>query len=218
MCGRYTIGKQRLDRLEAGLQTDLGTISTRYNAAPSQPLPVITQDGGSCQLVTMYWGLVPHWSKEPRPQYSTINAKVETAAKSPAYRAAYKARRCLVPATGWYEWRKAGDHKQPYYIHQGGQDFAFAGLREYWEGQGADPFQSYTIITGPAADSVKDIHARMPLVLPADVWSTWLAPGTGAGALSDILSAPEEIFEVYPVSTRVNSPRNEGAELITPQQ
>lgn len=216
MCGRYSFSGKGLARFESALNVALPELEPRFNIAPSQDNPVILQASDGYVLEAFRWGLVPHWSKEPRTKYSTINTKVETVAQKPFYKESYRHRRCLVLADGYYEWEKAGDRKQPYYIHQGGQAFAFAGLWDRWEGKGAEPFSSYTIITGPAAAAVKDIHIRMPLVLPESAWRGWLDPETPTAELSGILEAPETEFQTYPISTRVNNPRNEGPELIRP--
>ncbi|MDZ7734713.1 MAG: SOS response-associated peptidase [Gammaproteobacteria bacterium] len=215
MCGRYTFSGKGLDRFEAALDTVIAdAVYPRYNIAPDQGNPVILKTPEGIAMQAFRWGLVPHWLDEPKTKYSTINAKVETVAEKPFYRDAYKSRRCLVPADGYYEWRQEGVRKQPYYIHQGGQAFAFAGLWDRWEGN--ESFSSYTIITGPAAETVRDIHARMPLVLPEASWKAWLDPETPVNKLPEILDSAETKFEYHVVSTRVNDPRNEGPELIEP--
>lgn len=215
MCGRYTLTSLSLRHFEHVFNSSFDPVPARYNIAPGQDNPVIFTSKFGRALGHFRWGLVPHWSKEPRTKYWTINAKVETVAEKPFYHDAFKTRRCLVPADGWYEWQKTQDGKQPYRIHQNNQPFAFAGLWEYWEGEGAEPFHSYTILTGPAADSVKAIHARMPLVLPEDAWKTWMAPDTPPTKLTELLNVPETDFDCYPVSRRVNNPKNEGPELFT---
>ncbi|MCS3902200.1 putative SOS response-associated peptidase YedK [Methylohalomonas lacus] len=192
-------------------------LEARYNIAPGQANPIIHATAAGYQLGLFQWGLVPHWLKEPKTQYSTINAKVETVADKPFYRDAFRQRRCLVPADGYYEWRKTGDGKQPYYIHQGGELFAFAGLWETWAGDGAEPFESYTIITGPAAEAVADLHPRMPLALPERVWSAWLDPATSRAECQTLLEAPITAWHHHPISTRVNNPRNDSPDLVQPQ-
>lgn len=215
MCGRYSLSASSLGRFEQALEAEFDAIQPRYNIAPGQDNPVIHLAEGQPSLDHFRWGLVPHWSKEPRTKYSTINAKVETVAEKPFYRESFQSRRCLVPADGWYEWRKTGKGKQPYYIHRDGEPFAFAGLWEYWEGQVAEPFRSYTVLVGPAAVSVQPIHERMPWVLPEASWRAWMDPDTPRDAITDILDAPETVFDSYPVSRQVNNPKNEGPELVT---
>lgn len=217
MCGRYTYTKPDLypfeHKLETGLTLDL---KPRYNIAPSQQAAVIHAAEQGYKVSLMRWGLVPRWSKEPATKYSTINAKVETAASKPAYRDAFKRRRCLVPADGYYEWKQTAGQKQPYYIHLGCQPFAFAGLWERWEGEGADPFDSYTIITGPATEATRDIHPRMPVIVPENAWRAWMDTDTSPTKLADILASPVTDLQHHPISTRVNNPRNEGPDLIQP--
>lgn len=218
MCGRYSLTSTTLERFEQVLNqgASFSPGESRYNIAPSQDNPVILAQSATYELMAMRWGLIPHWFKTPTTKYSTINAKVETVDTKPFYRDAYQHRRCLVPADGYFEWRKTDHGKQPYYIHQDGASFAFAGLWEYWAGEQADPFHSYTIITGPAADAIKDIHPRMPLILPSSAWKTWLNPETTTDQLADILNAPESDLRSYPISTRVNNPRHDSPDILQP--
>lgn len=142
---------------------------------------------------------------ERSPSTAQSTRKLKLWRKSPSiYRDAFKSRRCLIPADGWYEWRQGESGKQPYYIHQGGEAFAFAGLWERW--QNGDTLDSYTIITGPAAESVSHIHPRMPLVFPPAAWREWLSADTPRSARQDMLNSPQNDFKSYPISTRVNSP------------
>lgn len=215
MCERYTLSGKGLDRFEAALDMVIADeVYPRYNIAPEQDNPVILKTPEGFAMEAFRWGFMPHWLDDPQTAYSTINAKVETVAEKPHYREAYQSQRCLVPADGYYEWKQEGERNQPYYIHQGGKTFAFAGLWNRWEGE--ESFSSYTIITGPAANSLKEIHARMPLVLPEETWKAWLDPETPVNKLPDILNNAETDFEFHTVSTRVNDPRNEGPELIAP--
>lgn len=218
MCGRYTFRKDTPEYYERVLNAQFPGIMgvmPRYNIAPGQENSVIHISPQGSTWNYFWWGLVPHWSKSPTTKYSTINAKVETIAEKPFYRNAYKSRRCLVPADGYYEWKPVAGKRQPYFIHTG-QPFAFAGLWDHWEGEEADPFDSYTIITGPAAETVRDIHARMPLILPESAWQEWIEPETGPKRLSEILNSPVTELESYPISTQVNNPRNQGPELVQP--
>lgn len=217
MCGRYTYTQPDLYHYEQVLETGFPlSLEPRYNIAPSQQAAVIHAAEQGYVAALMRWGLVPRWSKEPATKYSTINAKVETVASKPAYRDAFRHRRCLVPADGYYEWQQSDGSKQPYYLHMGGKPFAFAGLWEHWAGEGADPFDSYTIITGPATRTTHDIHPRMPIILPEPLWKSWLDAATSPLKLSDILTGAVEGLRYHPISTRVNNPRNEGAELVNP--
>lgn len=164
----------------------------------------------------MRWGLVPHWAKDTAIGNRLINARAETIATKPAFRDAYRHRRCLVPADGFYEWKKQGRGKQPYYIHRkDDQPFAFAGLWESWTCPDKQPLETFTIITTEPNDLLRPIHNRMPVVLFGDDMAEWVE--------GDVDTAAEHLrpcdaggWRVDPVSTAVNKPGNEGAELIEP--
>jgi len=184
----------------------------RYNIAPLQIAPVIRlgdNDKLECEL--MRWGLVPHWAKDEKIGNHTINARIESASSKPAFRDAWKRRRCIVPATGFYEW-KVKDGKQPYFIHRNdGQPFGFAGLWEYWKSSEGE-LHTYTIMTTDADAFMRPIHERMPVMVPADRIEGWLFYKQG----SEVSHDPDDM-EMYPVSTYVNSPRNEGAMCVSEQ-
>jgi putative SOS response-associated peptidase YedK len=211
----------------------------RYNIAPSQYNPVIVGDQeGHNHLELMQWGLVPAWSREAKVAYSTINARAETIASKPTYRKPLSSQRCLVPATGYFEWvesrrqgTKGTQGKQPYRIQlhneategTNGIDgvkeiFAFAGLYDIWQGVGGEELHSYTIVTTQANDALRAIHSRMPVILPVDLEAAWLDPNnSNAETLVSLLQPyPQERMIAYPVSRLVNSPTNEGRELINP--
>lgn len=214
MCGRYNLtqAEQVAERFQvADAQM---TLLPRYNIAPSQSLPVVVRNSPN-RLVAMQWGLVPSWSKEPRTSFSTINARAETIATSAVYRGPFKSRRCLVPANGFYEWRKLGQGKQPYCIQlHGGELFAFAGLYDIWRDQAGHELYSYTIITTTPNDLVAPIHNRMPAILRREDEDAWLDPKADQEQLMALLSAyPADEMEAYPVSKALNSPSNEGPEL-----
>src|SRR5512134_312269 len=201
MCGRYALHAQpEVIALQFGLAEAPKGLRARYNIAPSQPAPVIRQETeGRRELVLMRWGLVPHWSKEPKTSYSTINAMAETVDTKPAYRTAFRRRRCLVPASGWFEWQATPRGKQPwYYRPKEGELLAFAGLWERW-GEGEEAFDSYTIIVTDANDVARPIHNRMPVVLGRDTYESWLDPGaTDPAAVKPLLvPCPTEWLEVY---------------------
>jgi putative SOS response-associated peptidase YedK len=135
------------------------------------------------ELAQLHWGLVPSWSKDPKIAYSTIYARAETVASKPAFRAAFKARRCLIPANGFYEWRKAGPRKQPYRIAMKDDGlFAFAGLWEHWEGKTSEVLESFTIIVTEANDLVRTVYDRMPVILDPAHYDSWLDAATPADA------------------------------------
>lgn len=192
-------------------------LEPRFNLAPSQDAPIVRLNtDGERELAMLRWGLVPSWSKDPKPSYSTINARAETVAEKPTYRSAFKSRRCLVPADGFYEWQKVGSRKQPWRITMKDDGlFAFAGLWERWERDGV--IESFTIIVTEANDLMKPIHDRMPVILdPAD-YDEWLAPETnGAAAQALLRPFPPAHMRAYLISTRVNSPRNDDPGVIAP--
>jgi putative SOS response-associated peptidase YedK len=197
------------------------TLTPRYNIAPSQALLLARNapEGGR-QLVALTWGLVPAWSKEPRTSYSTFNARAETVAEKPAFRAAFRQRRCLIAADGYYEWKQEGTGKQPYFIRlKSRAPFAFAGLWEEWApraGQEAERLATCTIIVTAANDLTRPIHDRMPVIVPPTLYDAWMDPALRdpARLLPMLQPYPAEFMEAYPVSTRVGNVRNEGAGLI----
>ena len=219
MCGRFlqtTSGAVLAARFQ--LATPPG-LAPRYNVAPSQPVGAIRiAADGSREWVRLRWGLIPAWAPEPRTAYSTINARAETAAEKPTYRQAFRRRRCLIPADGFYEWRKVDARKQPYCIAPAdGQPFAFAGLWERWERDGR-VLESGTILVTQANALLASIHDRMPVILdPADE-ARWLDPAlTDPAALRPLLvPCPPERLRLWPVSPAVNHPRHEGPDLMAP--
>lgn len=222
MCGRFALltpGEEiaamfDLDSAPAG-------IVARYNIAPTQPVATVRlQPGtGRRELTYCHWGLIPSWAKDHSLAARMINARAETAAEKPAFRAAYKYRRCLIPASGFYEWQPQNGAKQPLYIHPaGGQLLALAGLWEHWQSPDGSEIDSCTILTtGPNA-FMHPIHNRMPVIVdPAD-FELWLrTDGQRLDQLQHLLRpAPDELLTAHPVSTYVNSPRNEGPQCIAP--
>jgi putative SOS response-associated peptidase YedK len=168
-------------------------------------------------LATHRWGLIPHWARDKNIKASTFNARVETLSQKPFFRDSIKAKRCIVPATGFYEWQKQGDKKQPYYIYRADkQPIAFAGLRDVWVDKvSGETIESCTIITIPATYQMLDIHERMPAVLEAEFYDTWLDPEfKETHVLQDILRTPKEVLEMYPVSRYVGNSRNDGERCI----
>lgn len=214
MCGRYSL-KTSPDELirDFGL-SEIPPIEARYNIAPAQTLPVIrlSHETGKRECVLMRWGLVPFWADDPKVGYRTINAKAETAAKSPAYRAAFRYRRCLVPADGFFEWKKVGRFKQPMYIHRkDDRPFAFAGLWEHWQRATGEPLDTYTILTGDPNDVVRPIHNRMPVIVNPDAYDRWLDPAFKDPKAVQALLGPYPSTDLIadPISTRINNPRND---------
>ena len=215
MCGRYSLVPTesiaaRFDAHQAQL-----TLLPRYNVAPSQTMPVVVRNSPN-RLVDMQWGLIPSWSKEPRAQFSTINARAETITKSPVFRGPFKSRRCLAPASAFYEWQRTSQGKQPFCIRlKEGDLFAFAGLYDIWRDPEGNELCSYTIITTAPNDLVAAIHNRMPVILRQEDEQAWLDKEADPSWLLSLLVAyPADKMEAYPVSRAVNNPANQGAELM----
>jgi putative SOS response-associated peptidase YedK len=217
MCGRYVLiitGKMLAANYELA---EAPEISPRYNIAPSQEAPVIryNEESGQREFGFLKWGLVPFWADEPKTGYKTINARAETVEKSPAYRAAFKRRRCLVPADGFYEWKKVDKSKEPYLIHRPQwENFAFAGLWERWEGGDGRVIESYSIITTEPNDLIRKIHNRAPVILNRADYGTWIDPETAASTARKLLRPYEGDLEMYRVDKRVNSPSNDDPSCI----
>jgi len=214
MCGRFAFySPSEAAAALFGVSATL-EVEPRYNIAPTQFIAAIRNaDDDDRELVMLRWGLVPFWAKDPSIGNRMINARAETVAEKPAYRAAYKHRRCFVLADGFYEWRKAGDRKTPYYISlASGEPFALAGLWENWnDKQTGDSLQSATLITTAANDFMTPLHHRMPVILEATTAGEWLA---GSNDLLDDVAAITPPLQAWPVDRRVNNARNDGEELI----
>jgi putative SOS response-associated peptidase YedK len=212
MCGRFNIIDDPLTQLlvEITGQGQGWQLETTYNIAPTQQVPVLTRDEtGIWSLKDMRWWLVPYWSDGPTNRYAMFNAKSETLSKSRAYREPYRKRRCIVPASGYYEWKKQGDKKLPYYLEPDSEPgFAFAGLWDTWRGDNTT-LLSCTIVTAAAPESMKPVHHRIPVHLTPEQARTWVAADTKTAELESLL-APELRTEirVTPVSTHVNNARN----------
>ena len=221
MCGRFTLTIDPSHLQEAFpwaiIPDDFGP---RFNIAPSQPVAVIPNTGDN--VLTMYkWGLIPSWSKDPSIGDRMINARAETLAEKPSFRNAYRRRRCLILADGFYEWKQIPGmkSKQPMFIRlKDEKPFAFAGLWEIWNSPDGSEIRSCTIITTQPNSLVESIHNRMPVILPANAYSIWLAPGDQpVTQLNELLVPyPSEEMVAFPVSKLVNSPQYDSADLIKP--
>lgn len=188
-----------------------------YNVAPTQHIAAIRKQGQFLSLDNLRWGLIPHWVREKQIKTSIFNARVETLTQKPFFRDSIKSKRCIIPASGFYEWQKLGDRKQPYYIFRADQQpLAFAGLWDLWEdSETKETLESCAIITVPAIHQMAEIHERMPAVLEADFFDTWLDPEfKETHVLQDILRTPKNVFEMYPVSSYVGNSRHEGEKCI----
>jgi putative SOS response-associated peptidase YedK len=248
MCGRYSI--VRGDKIvlvipNVTMPVNLRLVG-RYNAAPTQLLPVITNQSNEVQMIR--WGLIPSWTKNAtvrlklsedklvvslelipvinediKKSHTIINARAETLAEKPAFRKALASRRCLIPADGFYEWRKEADGKTktPMYIRMRDRDiFAFAGLWETWNDPGGKEVKSFTIITTAPNDLLKTIHDRMPAIIPREGYLDWLKQEAMSAdeAAAWLRPFPAESMETYPVRPLVNSPKNEGDDFISPAE
>ena len=223
MCGRYAFYSPA-EAIKRVFDVDtVPPLEARYNIAPTQLVPAIREDGsGGREVALLHWGLVPSWAKEKSIGNRMINARAETLAEKPAYRRAFRDRRCLVLADGWYEWQAAASGKQPWFIcGKDRQPLGLAGLWESWREPGTgEVLESCTIVTRDAPGRLGDIHHRMPAVIPPEGMGPWLDTGQrDTTALSHWLGElREQDFEAWPVSRAVNDPRHQGAGLIEPER
>ncbi len=221
MCGRFSLGADATTLASQFNLFEAPSWSPRYNIAPTQEVLVVVQDPttASRQARQHRWGLIPSWAKDLAIGNQLINAKAETAATKPSFRAAFRKRRCLILADGFYEWKKEGRHKQPSHIRlHDGRPFAFAGLWEHWDGGEGAATDSCTILTTTPNDLLRPLHHRMAVILPSIAYDPWLDPSIQeAERLQALLRPyPSEEMTAYPVSTRVNNPANDTPECIQP--
>jgi putative SOS response-associated peptidase YedK len=222
MCGRF-VGFRSLEELKDFFPIDRAAceVVANYNVAPSQEVLVIVKHAGENWLDRFHWGLVPFWAKDISIGNKMINARSESVAEKPSFRTAFKKRRCLIPADGFYEWAGEKGHKQPVFITlPDKKPFAFAGLWETWNKRGAEKtdYKSCTIITTRASESIRNIHHRMPVILKTEVFEHWLEPENQnttelEGILKDDIYTE---FVSYPVSKQVNSTRNNNPSCVEP--
>lgn len=232
MCGRFSISASRDEVAQQFAVDDVVAeeMAPRYNVAPSQDVLAVatSADGTRRRLGTFRWGLVPSWAKDPSIGNRMINARAESADSRPAFRAAFEKRRCLVPASGYYEWqvpdRGAGAHgarprKIPYYFsRRDGLLIALGGLWEVWHGPDGEVLRTCTILTSDSDATNAPVHDRMPVIVPEASWDRWLAPEplTANERAAALAPAPDGLLIAYRVSDRVNDPHHEGAELVAP--
>lgn len=219
MCGRFTLFEpDKVLSKEFGVSS-LPPLPSRYNIAPSQQIATVraVPAGGGREFAFLRWGLIPHWAQDPTIGNRMINARAETVAEKPAFRSAFRHRRCLIPASGFYEWRKEERRKQPYYIRrQDKHPFAFAGLWELWKEPDGSPIESCTLITTNANELIAQVHDRMPVILPPAAYDLWLDTEIQDRdrLLPLLLSYPAGEMESYPVGFLVNDPKMDDRKCI----
>jgi putative SOS response-associated peptidase YedK len=221
MCGRFALLVPGEELAEAFGLEKAPPLAPRYNIAPTQPVAAVRRHPGTGrrELTHLHWGLIPFWADDTAIAGRLINARSETAAEKPSFRAAFKYRRCIIPASGFYEWQKRNGHKQPYYIrHAGGAPLGLAGLWEHWQSDDGSEIESCTILTTRPNEQVRPLHNRMPVILAPEDYDVWLnSDGQHRDELQHLLQpAPEELLDAYPISTYVNRPQNEGPRCIEP--
>ena len=221
MCGCFTVqlSGDEIQNLYDAARPELPLdLPIRYNGAPTQDFAACRLDETGGRVITrLRWGLVPFWAKDLAIGANMINARAETVSDKPAYRAALRARRCLIPASGWFEWQGARGARQPWYIAPAdGSPLSFAGLWERWDKAG-EPVETFTIITTEAHEGLADIHHRQPAILRPDHFGDWLDPVSPTDRLLELVRSPcVGPFEKRPVSTRVNNAINDDAAILDP--
>ena len=224
MCGRFVSASppdQIASYFDAAPPEAL--LEPSYNVCPTNDVYAVLVDGGVRRLTALHWGLVPFWAKDPKIGSRMINARAETVMEKSAFKGAFKKRRCIIPADGFFEWKvqEGSKKKQPMYIHRpDGEPYAFGGLWELRRPKDRpdEELRSCTIITGAPNERMAEIHERMPLILPPDRWADWLDPDLqDTDVIGQFLvPAPKSLIAFHPVSTEVNNVRNNGAELLAP--
>jgi len=217
MCGRYFFFTPAdIVAARFGLE-GVPPLRARYNVAPQSEAPVVVAEGGARRLVAMRWGLVPSWSKDPASAYRMINARAETVPEKPSFRGPFRRQRALVPADGFYEWKKEGSGKRPFALRLASREpFAMAGLWDRWKTPEGGELLSFTILTTAANEVASAVHDRMPVILPREAEAMWLDPTESEAALKSLLVPYAGEMEAVSLGTAVNNPRNDGPELLTP--
>ncbi len=220
MCGRFT---QRLSSSEFARIFEARDVADgggeAYNVAPTQAVTVVVDRDDERVVDRFRWGLVPHWSKDLTAGSRLINARAETIATSPVFRHSFRSKRCLIPADGFYEWQRTPRGRQPFYITSAdGSPLAFAGLWSAWRDVPTGlTLRTCSIVTTTPNELMASIHDRMPVILAPDAWARWLVSSTDPGELGALLRPSDVELVAFPVSSRVNSVRNQGAELVQPR-
>ena len=217
MCGRYTFTFSAKSLAEAfGMIPPGFDIVKGYNIAPGQYIVIVRPEKGQRVADVAFWGLIPSWTNDPNTCPKPINARAETLIEKPTFRSAFKRNRCIVPASGFYEWKTEGKEKRPFYFHPtDGDVFAFAGLMEDWHGPNGEVMVGACIITTEPNELMAEIHNRMPVILPKDAWGLWLDPAVQVREVQPLLVPyPSELMAAHPVGSAVGNTRNDGPELI----
>jgi len=221
MCGRFTLRssvKEIAEALEA-TSVKIKEEKARYNIAPTQDIIAAREEGENRELVMLHWGLVPSWAKDPAVGARMINARSETVTEKPSFREAFQRRRCLIPSSGFYEWKREGTRKQPFYFKmKDEQPFAFAGLWEHWEGEGGEAIESCTILTTEANEVLAPVHDRMPVIVAPENYELWLDPTMNKTEPVTPLLRPysAERMSSHPVGLSVNNPQYDREDLLAP--
>ena len=218
MCGRYAVitNPEALRALFRYFEQP--NFPPRYNMAPTQPVPIVRVVEGKRQFALVRWGLIPPWVKDPRAFSLLFNARGESVNEKPAFKNAMKRRRCLFPADGFYEWKREGDRRRPYFVRlKSGTPMAFAGLWESWMGPNGEEMETAAIVTTAASRSIAHIHDRMPVIVAPEAFDFWLDPNVDARTAAAVIApAPDAALEAYEVSSAVNRTANDSPDLLEP--
>lgn len=215
MCGRYTLATPAKVLTKRFHIPDTPDLPFRYNIAPTQTVPVVRSLDGARSLAQLRWGLIPSWAKDAKIAYRLINARADSVESKPSFRSAFRKRRCLILADGFYEWKKDGKAKQPYFIHlKSKEPFAFAGLWEHWQPEEGEAVESCTIVTTEANEFMKSLHERMPVILEPNDEELWINPDEAdlAKLQKALKPYPDDALTAYAISDYVNNPRHQGEE------
>lgn len=220
VCGRFTLTSSS-EALAADFEvSEVERFEPRFNIAPSQEIAVVREaESGARECVALRWGMIPAWAKDPKTSHAPINARSETAASKPTFRKAMSHRRCLVPASGFYEWRGKGGAKQAYYFRMQERElFAIAGIFELWRGEGGEILETVALLTSEANAVVAPVHARMPVILAKSNYKRWLDRGNhDSASIADLMiPCPVDWVESFAVSSKVNNPRFDEPACIEP--
>lgn len=221
MCGRFTL-RTPAERVKREFQLkEAPSIEARFNIAPTQGVLAIRQLSDGSEAATLKWGLIPSWAKDASIGAKLINARSETASEKPSFREAFKRRRCIIPADGFYEWQRTGGRKQPFYFHLKDESlFGFAGLWDRWRSPDGEVLETCSILTTEANAVLSKVHDRMPVILDPQAYDLWLDEDVRKQDLRKELLRPFPASEMtcYPVSTAINNPRHQGAALTHPAE